>query len=188
MTHRHLPAFWTVMEQGIDGVCENTYQVTEVPAYLVSEAEKALMKPEMCEGKKIFQVMRTRDITKCTERSLFVATRGHENCLVGGCNGVNGKVGMTRFLGCGTDTSDFQMQAVTSEERRQISSFKKQQDHFRQKAMDPANDVFRPDGEIASMTELKTKIVEKLTLVAEALNDVQNFGSKQTKVQARRRN
>merc|ERR1712126_777469 len=178
------------------------------------------------------------DITKCTERSLFVATRGHENCLVGGCNGVNGKVGMTRFLGCGTDTSDFQMQAiinegehqqnllsfntekvmtgtrqvlalkevrktqtalpniaaprdvedllfeypkaVTSEERRQISSFKKQQDHFRQKAMDPANDVFRPDGEIASMTELKTKIVEKLTLVAEALNDVQNFGSKQT--------
>jgi len=238
MTHRHLPAFWTVMEQGIDGVCENTYQVTEVPAYLVSEAEKALMKPEMCEGKKIFQVMRTRDITKCTERSLFVATRGHENCLVGGCNGVNGKVGMTRFLGCGTDTSDFQMhaiinegehqqnllsfntekvmtgtrqvlalkevrktqtalpniaaprdvedllfeypKAVTSEERRQISSFKKQQDHFRQKAMDPANDVFRPDGEIASMTELKTKIVEKLTLVAEALNDVQNFGSKQT--------
>merc|ERR1712200_118097 len=223
---------------GIDGVCENTYQVTEVPAYLVSEAEKALMKPEMCEGKKIFQVMRTRDITKCTERSLFVATRGHENCLVGGCNGVNGKVGMTRFLGCGTDTSDFQMhaiinegehqqnllsfntekvmtgtrqvlalkevrktqtalpniaaprdvedllfeypKAVTSEERRQISSFKKQQDHFRQKAMDPANDVFRPDGEIASMTELKTKIVEKLTLVAEALNDVQNFGSKQT--------
>merc|ERR1719153_513877 len=196
------------------------------------------MKPEMCEGKKIFQVMRTRDITKCTERSLFVATRGHENCLVGGCNGVNGKVGMTRFLGCGTDTSDFQMhaiinegehqqmllsfntekvmtgtrqvlalkevrktqtalpniaaprdvedllfeypKAVTSEERRQISSFKKQQDHFRQKAMDPANDVFRPDGEIASMTELKTKIVEKLTLVAEALNDVQNFGSKQT--------
>merc|ERR1719394_1424148 len=151
---------------------------------------------------------------------------------------INGKVGMTRFLGCGTDTSDFQMhtiinegehqqnllsfntekvmtgtrqvlalkevrktqtalpniaaprdvedllfeypKAVTSEERRQISSFKKQQDHFRQKVMDPANDVFRPDGEIASMTELKKKIVEKLTLVAEALNDVQNFGSKQT--------
>merc|ERR1712149_63307 len=46
--------------------------------------------------------------------------------------------------------------------------------------MDPANDVFRPYGEIASMTELKTKIVEKLSLVAEALNDVQNFGSKQT--------
>ena len=68
--------------------------------------------------------------------------------------------------------------AVTSEERRQISSFKKQQDHFRQKAMEPANEVFRPDGEIASMTELKSKIVEKLSLVAEALNDVQNFGSK----------
>ena len=44
--------------------------------------------------------------------------------------------------------------------------------------MEPANEVFRPDGEIASMTELKSKIVEKLSLVAEALNDVQNFGSK----------
>merc|ERR1719474_1808710 len=90
MTYRHLPAFWTVMEQGIDGVCENTYQV-----------------------------MRTRDITKCTERSLFVATRGHENCLVGGCNGVNRKVGMTRFLGCGTDTSDFQMHAIINEGEHQ---------------------------------------------------------------------
>merc|ERR1712155_136545 len=67
----------------------------------------------------IFQVMRTRDITKCTERSLFVATRGHENCLVGGCNGVNGKVGMTRFLGCGTDTSDFQMHAIINEGEHQ---------------------------------------------------------------------
>merc|ERR1719204_2178387 len=89
---------------------------------------------------------------------------------------------MTRFLGCGTDTSDFQMHAIINEGEHQqnLLSFKKQQDHFRQKAMDPANDVFRPDGELASMTELKTKIVEKLTLVAEALNDVQNFGSKQT--------
>merc|ERR1712055_655843 len=97
MTHSHFPAFWTVMEQGIDGICENMYQVTEIPAYLIGEAERALIKPDMCEGKKIFQLMRTRDITKCTERSLFIATRGHENCLVGGCNGVNGKVGMTHF-------------------------------------------------------------------------------------------
>ena len=30
-----VPQFWTVMEQGVDGVCENTYQVTEIPEYLV---------------------------------------------------------------------------------------------------------------------------------------------------------
>merc|ERR1711970_381367 len=119
MAGRHFPAFWTVMEQGIDGVCENMYQVTEIPAFLIGEAERALIKPDMCEGKKIFQLMRTRDITKCTERSLFIATRGHENCLVGGCNGVNGKVGMTRFLGCGTDMTDFQIHAIINEGEHQ---------------------------------------------------------------------
>merc|ERR550534_1736337 len=238
MTQRNFPAFWTVMEQGIDGVCENMYQVTEIPAYLLGETERALIKPDMCEGKKIFQLMRTRDITKCTERSLFIATRGHENCLVGGCNGVNGKVGMTRFLGCGTDTSDFQMHAIinegehqqnllafntekvmtgtrqvlalkevrkthtvlptivaprivedllfeypkiiTREERMQITSFKKQQDHFKRMAVDPANHVFRPDGELVPMTPaIRMKIVEKFTHIAEALHDVQNFGGKQ---------
>merc|ERR1712126_406812 len=239
LAQSQFPAFWTVMEQGIDGVCENMYQVTEIPAYSISEAERTLIKPEMCEGKKIFQLMRNRDITKCTERSLFIATRGHENCLVDGCNGVNGKVGMTRFLGCGTDMTDFQLHAIINEgelqqnllafntekvmtgtrqvlalkevrktqtvlpsivaprvvedllfeypksisreERMQISSFKKQQDHFKQLAVDPANDVFRPDGEIVPMTPaIQTKIVEKLTLVAEALKDIQNFGGKQT--------
>merc|ERR1711887_46875 len=239
MTHRHFPAFWTVMDQGIDGTCENMYQVTEIPAYLIGEAERALIKPDMCEGKKIFQLMRTRDITKCTERSLFIATRGHENCLVGGCNGANGKVGMTRFLGCGTDMTDFQLHAIVNEgehqqnllafntekvmtgtrqvlalkevrkthttlptivsprvvedllfeypksisreERMQITSFKKQQDHFKSLAADPANHVFRPDGELVPMTPaIRTKIVEKFTHIAEALQDVQNFGGKQT--------
>merc|ERR1719239_1562087 len=238
MAGRHFPAFWTVMEQGIDGVCENMYQVTEIPAFLIGETERALIKPHMCEGKKIFQLMRTRDITKCTERSLFIATRGHENCLVGGCNGVNGKVGMTRFLGCGTDMTDFQMHAIinegehqqnllafntekvmtgtrqvlalkevrkthtvlptivaprivedllfeypkiiTREERMQITSFKKQQDHFKRMAVDPANHVFRPDGELVAMTPaIRMKIVEKFTHIAEALHDVQNFGGKQ---------
>ena len=239
MTHRNFPAFWTVMEQGIDGVCENMYQVTEIPAYLLGETERTLIKPHMCEGKKIFQLMRTRDITKCTERSLFIATRGHENCLVGGCNGVNGKVGMTRFLGCGTDMNDFQLhaiinegehqqnllafntekvmtgtrqvlalkevrktltvlpeivaprivedllfeypKAITREERMQITSFKKQQDHFKRLAVDPANHVFRPDGQLVEMTPaIRTKIVEQFTAIAEALHDVQNFGGKQT--------
>ena len=26
---------WTVMEEGIEGKCENTYQVTEIPEYMV---------------------------------------------------------------------------------------------------------------------------------------------------------
>jgi hypothetical protein len=40
------------MEQDVDGVCENTYQVTEIPEYLISEEEKSLMKRELCQGKR----------------------------------------------------------------------------------------------------------------------------------------
>merc|ERR1719447_1764042 len=62
----------------------------------------------------------------------------------------------------------------------QITSFKKQQDHFKRMAVDPANHVFRADGEVVPMTPaIRTKIVEKFTHVAEALQDVQNFGGKQ---------
>merc|ERR1719348_804275 len=62
----------------------------------------------------------------------------------------------------------------------QITSFKKQQDHFKRMAVDPANHVFRADGEVVPMTPaIRTKIVEQFTHVAEALQDVQNFGGKQ---------
>ena len=33
-----IPYFWAAMEQGIEGVCENTFQVTELPEYLIYEA------------------------------------------------------------------------------------------------------------------------------------------------------
>ena len=62
----------------------------------------------------------------------------------------------------------------------QITSFKKQQDHFKRLAVDPANHAFRPDGELVPMTPaIRNMIVEKLTHIAEALQDVQNFGGKQ---------
>merc|ERR1719370_2787285 len=138
---------------------------------------------------------------------------------------------MTRFLGCGTDMTDFQLHAIinegehqqnllafntekvmtgtrqvlalkevrkthtvlptivaprivedllfeypkfiTREERMQITSFKKQQDHFKRMAVDPANHVFRADGEVVPMTPaIQTKIVEKFTHVAESLQNV----------------
>jgi hypothetical protein len=39
-----IPDNLRVMEQGVDSVCENTYQVTEIPEYLICKKEKALMK------------------------------------------------------------------------------------------------------------------------------------------------
>ena len=72
---------WTVMEKGIEGKCENTYQVTEIPEYMVHDYEKGMFQPELCQGKKFWQVLRTRDITKCTDRSVFLSSKGHKNCV-----------------------------------------------------------------------------------------------------------
>ena len=98
---KDIPYFWAAMEQGIEGVCENTYQVTELPEYLIYEHEPGMLKPEFCQGKKFFQVMKTRDITKCVDRAIFLSSKAHKNCLLGNCKGVNPKVSNTRYLGRG---------------------------------------------------------------------------------------
>jgi len=233
-----MPDFWTTMEQGVDGVCENTYQVTEVPSYLISPAEQGLMKPELCVGQKIFQIVRNRDTTKCTTRSMFISARGHENCLMGGCDGVTGKVAMTKFLVCGTDKDHitslhtiinegehqhnllpFNTEAVvtgtsqvlalkemrttqtalpaieaprtvedliyeypkfiTAEEKMQISSFRREQEHWKVASEDPANMVFSPTGGIAH-GQMMIKIVEKYTELAANLQEMEHFGEKHT--------
>ena len=34
-----IPYFWAAIEQGIEGICENTFQVTELPEYRIYEAK-----------------------------------------------------------------------------------------------------------------------------------------------------
>merc|ERR1712180_136318 len=110
-----IPDSWSVMEQGIDGVCMNLYQVTEVPAHLAREMEQKLMKPELCQGMKMFEIVRNRDLTQCTVNSLYIASRQHENCLVGNCEGVTGKSTETRFLGCGEHKDAVTLHLVINE-------------------------------------------------------------------------
>merc|ERR1712243_333854 len=75
--------YWSVMEEGIERKCENTYQVSELPQYMANEYEQGMFKPEVCQGKKYFQILRTRDITKCQDSVIYLSSRGHQNCLVG---------------------------------------------------------------------------------------------------------
>ena len=78
-----IPYFWVAMEQGIEGVCEKTYQITELPEYLIYEHEPGMLKPEFCQGKKFFQGMKTRDVTKCVDRAILLSSKAHKNCLLG---------------------------------------------------------------------------------------------------------
>ena len=82
---------------------------------LFSSVERNLVKMEECQGKRMYQVVRTRDITKCTTRSVFIAARNHDNCLVGKCNGATGKTVSTRFIGCGENKESMKLHAVISE-------------------------------------------------------------------------
>ena len=115
---------WTVMEEGIEGKCENTYQVTEIPEYMVHDYEKGMFQPELCQGKKFWQVLRTRDITKCTDRSVFLSSKGHKNCVVGNCETENSKQTQTRYFACGLTAEDMQLHGMINEGERVMCRFK----------------------------------------------------------------
>ena len=100
------PLFWTVMEEGIEGKCENTYHVSELPEYMIHDYEKGMINSAFCEGKKYFQILRTRDITKCTEKNIFLSSKGHKNCLVGNCESENTKQTQTRFYACANSVTE----------------------------------------------------------------------------------
>jgi len=109
------PIFWTVMEEGIEGICENTYQASELPEYLVHEVEQGTIKPEHCQGKKYFEVMKARDITKCMDRSLFLSSKSHAKCLLGNCDEVSTKSSTTRYFGCGETVETIQLHGIINE-------------------------------------------------------------------------
>ena len=53
-----VPDLWTVMEEGVDGVCENIYQFTEIPQHLRHKIPDSLVKTQLCEGVNMFEIIR----------------------------------------------------------------------------------------------------------------------------------
>merc|ERR1712168_607994 len=107
--------YCTTMEEGIEGKCENTYHVSELPEYMVTEYERGMLRPELCEGKKYYQVVRTKDMTKCQDRSIYLSSQGHKNCLIGNCQAVNTKQSQTRYYGCGQSPHSMELHGMISE-------------------------------------------------------------------------
>merc|ERR1719489_426460 len=107
--------YWTTMEEGIEGKCENTYHVSELPEYMVTEYESGMLRPELCQGKKYYQVVRTKDMTKCQDRSIYLSSQGHKNCLIGNCEAVNTKQSQTRYYGCGETAHSMELHGMISE-------------------------------------------------------------------------
>merc|ERR1711887_38722 len=193
-----IPAFWTVMEEGIEGKCENTYQVSELPEYLIHEVEQGMIKPELCKGKKYFQVLKARDITKCMERSIFLSSKAHAKCLLGNCNEVNTEPVVT---GTKQSLKLVTVQPITTTIPEIVSpktlldilyefpkplnthimSHEEQKEYYQISTMDPSNQLFLPEGSLEEINKnkLKVKVIEKLTVVANQLAELENFGKKE---------
>ena len=117
-----LPAFWKIMEQGVDGECENTYTVTELPEYMVSELPSELINAKQCQGKKVVQVIKTRDVNKCTERAVFQVNQpGRFDCATGNCDNMWTRSSMTRYIACGTSEQNMELQVILNEGELQQS-------------------------------------------------------------------
>ena len=44
--------FWKTKEQGIDGICEVTYQINELPEYMIRDRPELIPNPELCPAGK----------------------------------------------------------------------------------------------------------------------------------------
>ena len=105
------------MEQGVDGKCENTYQVTEVPQANIQELiEAELVDRQRCQGKKIYQVMKTRNVNKCTERTSYQVNQpGEFLCPTGNCANMWQRTSMTRYYGCGSSQQNMELKVIVNE-------------------------------------------------------------------------
>merc|ERR1719391_764270 len=113
-----LPEIWSVMEEGVDGECENTYQFIEVPTYMLSELTHGKMEMESCEerGMKAYQITKTRNANKCTKRTSWISvTPSKLECELGNCDPMVEKTSMTRYLGCGSSAEDVELKVILNE-------------------------------------------------------------------------
>merc|ERR1719391_10933 len=113
-----LPEIWSVMEEGVDGECENTYQFIEVPTYMLSELTHGKMEMESCEerGMKAYQITKTRNMNKCTKRTSWISVApGELECELGNCDLMYEKSSMTRYLGCGSSAEDVELKVILNE-------------------------------------------------------------------------
>merc|ERR1711872_986277 len=111
-----LPPVWKVMEEGVDGKCENIYDVAELPEYMLEEVAPGLVDIKKCEGKKIYQILKSRNADKCVEKSLFTINQpGRFLCPMGNCESMWQRSSLTRYIACGPSVEELELQVIVNE-------------------------------------------------------------------------
>ena len=61
---------WTVKEDSLQGTCESTYEINELPKYVIKENPELIPLPSKCPTNpatgKYFEITRTRNLDSCT--------------------------------------------------------------------------------------------------------------------------
>jgi hypothetical protein len=101
---------WKVKEESLQGRCENTYQVNELPEYIVRENPELIPLPEACPtnangARKYFEITRTRNLDSCESRTQFRffkpgnAAYSH-GCIAGEGTNCGSMMSVTGFIVC----------------------------------------------------------------------------------------
>jgi len=103
---------WIVMEAGIDGVCETTYHVNEIPFYHISSEQLK----KKCYNDKIYEISKTRNFNHCLNSTAFnVNQPGNYKCRKGNCTPNWQRNFQIRYLTCGNSLETSKMHSVSAE-------------------------------------------------------------------------
>ena len=94
---------WQVKEDSLQGRCENTYQVNELPEYLIAEKPELIPLPSKCPtnptARKYFEIVQTRDLNSCERSTQFNFFKPGNNQ-----NARPSKMSVTRYIVCAAVT------------------------------------------------------------------------------------
>ena len=95
--------FWKTKEQQIDGLCEVTYQVNELPKYMIRDRPELVPQRQQCQEDKYYEIVKTKNVDNCERRSAFsFVNPGHYMCKGPNCKDMWARTSETRYIACGS--------------------------------------------------------------------------------------
>ena len=113
--------YWKVMEETVSGKCLSSYQVNELPEYIVRENPTLVPVPEACPTNKYFEVVRSVDFNNCQKQSSFSFYRPGHFMQKGSSESINNIGNMlsrsstTRFIACGSSNGQMTIQTIVND-------------------------------------------------------------------------
>ena len=93
---------WKTKEESIDGICEVTYQVNELPMYMIRDRPELVPQIEKCPEQRFYEVVKTKNVNNCERRSAFsYYPEGRFNCPGPNCRDQWARTSETRYIACG---------------------------------------------------------------------------------------